>query len=101
MLSKTFYNARNKKVVDIDLPEELPVDPKLAFTQYMTKIRTANQMRQMSRSVLLNQSIAPLNDSRFEPFKNISEWNGKYNSGLGQPFMKSMRNTDIPGTVIN
>lgn len=51
--------------------------------------------------MLLNEAIAPLNDSRFVPFKIISEWNGKFNSTITQPFYKSTRDTDIPGTIIN
>lgn len=51
--------------------------------------------------MLLNEAIAPLNDGRFVPFKDISEWNGKYASGISQPFVRTSRNTDIPGTVKN
>jgi len=85
----------------IDKPEEEPDDPKLAFSRFMTKVKTPNANRQLSRSMLLNEAIAPLNDSRFVPFKDISEWNGKYGSRISQPFVRTTRNTDIPGTIKN
>lgn len=42
-----------------------------------------------------------LNDSRFEVIHDISEWNGKFESKIAQPFGLQPRNTDIPGTIKN
>mmetsp|Transcript_2708 Transcript_2708/g.3716 ORF Transcript_2708/g.3716 Transcript_2708/m.3716 type:complete len:140 (-) Transcript_2708:718-1137(-) len=51
--------------------------------------------------MLLNDAIGNLNESRFVPFKDISDWNGKYKSNIAQPWIMTKRETEIPGTVKN
>ena len=84
-----------------DAPDYMPDDPKLAYNKMMTKVKTHSYDRAMSRSTLLNQAIATCNENRFVPFKDIGDWNGKYQSRITQPFIMTERDTDIPGTVKN
>lgn len=85
----------------IDYPDSMPDDPKLAYNKMMTKIKAPLQDRALSRSMLLDEAIGNLNESRFVPFNNMSSWNGKYQGLVSFPISMSCRNTDIPGTVKN
>ena len=57
--------------------------------------------RQRSRAALLNEAVTHLDEKRFIVLNDISDWNGKYEAKIAQPFARGMRNTDIPGTVKN
>ena len=57
--------------------------------------------KQRSKSRLLNEAVHQLNDTRFEAFHNISDYNSKFGKRISQPFPRETRNTDIPGTVKN
>ena len=70
----------------IDYPSETPDDPTLRFKDYMSRAPVPNFKKQRSKATLLNDAIKELNDSRFEVIHDISDWNGKYQSKIGQPF---------------
>ena len=91
----------NSNSFELDYPDKMPDDPKNAYNKMMTHIKGPLQERALSRSMLLDQAIGTLNESRFVPFNNMSSWNGKYQGLISFPISNSVRNTDIPGTVKN
>ena len=88
------------KLEEIDRPEKEPGDPLMKHVHYMKRIHgPINFEKQRSKSKLLNEAVHPLNDTRFETFHDISDYNGKFGKRISQPFPRVTRNTDIPGTV--
>lgn len=100
-LTKTSFHKPSAQE-KVDRPDPCPPDANLKYIDYITANKKVPDFtRKRSKTDIMNDKIGILNENRFWAFKDISDWNSKYESQIGHPFLKAVRNTDIPGTKKN
>ena len=76
---QSWFKKHPHKLEEIDRPEVEPDDPLMKHVHYMKKIHgSISFAKQRSKSKLLNDAVHQLNDTRFEAFHDISDYNSKF-----------------------